>query len=106
MLDVDGTEATLRSILKTCPNLKSLTISIGHNAAGFGSRIERLLRSVDMSDAIRRVNDDRIHLSIAQFMFGTDNRTLTQDVVACMKESWLNRIQGASDDGTKSSSET
>lgn len=92
MLDIDVTENTLRSILKVCSNLQSLTIAIGHNAAGFGSRIERLLRSVDLSDAIRRVNDDRVHLSIAQFMFGTDNRTPTQDVIACMKESWLSRI--------------
>lgn len=104
-MDADGTEAAIRLILETCPNLQSLVISVGHNAAGFGSRIERLLRSVDLSDAIRRINDDRIHLNIAQFMFGASNRTPMQDVVACMKESWLYRVESSSNcDGNEARS--
>ena len=70
-----------------------LIIRAGHNAAGLGSRIERMKRSLDISNAVRRINDDRIRLEVAQYMFGMTDYTYAQDILSCLEESWLTAVQ-------------
>ena len=81
-------------MLASCRSLERLVVCVGHNAAGFGSRIERMKRSLDISNVIRRINDERIRMQVAPFMFGVKDGSLAQDITACLQASWLSRVEG------------
>lgn len=56
-------------------------------------------RSFSISNAVRQLNDDRVRLEVAQYMFGTKNLTHSEDIFTCLKASWMESLE---EDGLKS----
>lgn len=87
-------ERVLRGVLDACPHLKTLQLIVGHTVAAAGSRLVRMTRSIPISHAVRRVDDERITVSAAGFIFGSYGRSSRDEVILYTRQLWEMRRQG------------
>ncbi|PWN88526.1 hypothetical protein FA10DRAFT_268711 [Acaromyces ingoldii] len=98
VLDDDKLEHLLRRILsllsESHPPAK-LTVLVGHDSVALGSRLRRMDRSRTISQAARRIGDERLIVEGANgFAFGLPGgKGLQDDVVEYTQSGWRTRIQ-------------
>lgn len=84
----------LLSILRSCSRLRSLNIIVGHTPAAAGSRMVRMSRSLPIAHAVRRIRDDRISVSAAEYLFGVYGRSPSEEIIQYTHLLWDDRRRG------------
>ena len=93
-LEAAKIEHVLRGILTSCRELEALEIIVCHTRAAAGSRAIRMNRSVPVAHAVRAIDDDRITVKAADYLFDVYGRSPADEVVQYTRIHWQDRVQG------------
>jgi hypothetical protein len=93
-LEAAKIESILKYILRHCLQVHSVQIVLAYTVAAAGSRMIRMTRAIPVSRAVNAVDDERVTLKSADFMFGRYGWTSSGEVIEYTRMHWLDRLRG------------